>query len=139
MDTNGAFLTYNAFLSKYRIKTNFLSYHSVVTALRRCKETLSPHINKTGKGEEPKPSFPLTHCRAIYKMLIQKKAPPPPPPPRHEARQNGLLKMLYSIPFRSTGRKPTSCLFYVRKKQNLGFFNSSFFSGESQPTTFFTE
>ena len=135
MDTNGAFLTYNAFLSKYRIKTNFLSYHSVVTALRRYKETFSPHINKTGKGEEPKPSFPLTHCRVIYKMLIQKKASPP----RHEARQNGLLKMLYSIPFQSTGRKPTPCLFYARKRQNLGFFNSSFFSGESQPTTFFTE
>ena len=56
MDTNGAFLTYNAFLSKYRIKTSFLSYHSVVTALRRYKETFSQHINKT-------------HCRAIYKMI----------------------------------------------------------------------
>ena len=95
MDADGAVLTYtNAFLSKYKIKTNFLSYHGV---LRRYKVTFSPHLNKTEKGvEEPKPSFPFTHCRAICKMLFQKKASP-----RHEARQNGLLKMLYSIPFRS--------------------------------------
>ena len=51
MDTNGTFFTYNAFLSKYRIKTNFLSYHGVLTVLRRYKETFSPHINKTMKGD----------------------------------------------------------------------------------------
>ena len=106
MDTNGAFLTYNAFLSKYRIKTNFLSYHSVVTALR---QTFSPHINKTGKGEEPKPSFPLTHCRIIYKMLIQKKASPPTRSQTKWSAEDALLdsfpvnwKKTYSLPFLCT-------------------------------------
>ena len=112
MDADGAVLTYtNAFLSKYKIKTNFLSYHGV---LRRYKVTFSPHLNKTEKGvEEPKPSFPFTHCRAICKMLFQKKASP-----RHEARQNGLLKMLYSIPFRSELEENLLlAYFFVRRKQ----------------------
>ena len=96
-------------MSKYRIKTNFLSYHSVVTALRRYKETFSPHINKTGKREEPKPSFPLTHCRVIYKMLIQKKASPSTQSQTKWSAEDALLdsfpvnwKKTYSLPFLCT-------------------------------------
>ena len=130
--TDGAFLTYKAFLSKPRIKTNFLSYHGVLAALRRYKETFSPHLNKTEKRvEEPKPSDPFTQLRFA-------PFPPPHPPPPHPLSTRSQIKWFTKYPlldsFPVNWKKTyTHCFFmYAGRKQNLGFFNSSFSNGESQ-------
>ena len=69
------FLSYNAFIDKYSIKTNYLEYHKVISAV--------PHYKKVHSTayHDPTPKDPvdtlLCHtkvCKKIYECLINERA-----------------------------------------------------------------
>ena len=91
LDTNGnSILRYITFISKYKIKTNFLQYYKVVSALKLFRQK---RLNNP-KGPKPK-TFGQTllasenACKTVYKSIVKKR-----PPPLLKARDNGCLRKI---------------------------------------------
>ena len=70
MDSNSNFLKYNAFLSKYGIKANFLTYNGVLSALVNYKKCFSQNHSSKDKRAEEVNKAALKSCKGSYKMLI---------------------------------------------------------------------
>ena len=72
MDSNSNFLKYNAFLSKYGIKANFLTYNGILSALVNYKKCFSQnHSSKDKRAEEIKAA--LKSCKGTYKIDVYSK------------------------------------------------------------------
>ena len=79
LDNDQNFLSYNAFIDKYSIKTNYLEYHKVISAVAHYKKVHSTAYH------DPTPKDPvdtlLSHTKVskkIYECLINEKASIPP-------------------------------------------------------------
>ena len=74
LDKEDNFLSYNNFISKFNIKTNYLEYYKVISAIRQYKKACSPALGDTAQVANE--DF-LSHskiCKKIYQHLIEKKA-----------------------------------------------------------------
>ena len=75
LDNDQNFLSYNAFIDKYSIKTNYLEYHKVISAVAHYEKVHSTAYH----DQSPKDSVDtlLSHTKVskkIYECLINKKA-----------------------------------------------------------------
>ena len=69
-ETSSRFLTFEAFKENYTVKTNFLQYHSVVTALLNAKKNFV--FNQTSNTEQLVGS--KNFCKLAYNKLIMRQA-----------------------------------------------------------------
>ena len=92
LDTDrNSILSYTAFTSKYKIKTNFLEFYKVVSALKLFRQKCSQQPNRGPKTK----TFGQTSltsekaCKTVYKSIIEKR-----PPPLLKARENVCLRKI---------------------------------------------
>ena len=78
LDENFHFLTFDAFKEKFSVKTNFLQYQSVVSAVSKMKSTCAGTQVITNTVEDVNNLLASTEfCKVAYKMLIKQIASVP--------------------------------------------------------------
>ena len=77
-DTNYNFLSYTAFITKYKIKTNYLEYYKVVSALKHFRKKCSNNQNFTTLEKATDNLFSSEKvCKTFYQILIKRKTSSP--------------------------------------------------------------
>ena len=77
LDKDQTFLSSKAFIDKYNIKTNYLEYFKVISALKQFKKSFSPVLHNSLSNDI---AILLSHskiCKEFYRRLVQKKASTP--------------------------------------------------------------
>ena len=71
--------SYRTFISKYNIKTNFLEYYKVVSALKLFKQKCPPEPNSPSKTRTLAQMLLASErvCKTVYKLVLGKKATAP--------------------------------------------------------------
>ena len=84
-------LSYTSFTSKYKIKTNFLEFYKVVSALKLFRQKCSQQPNRGPKTKTFGQTLLASEkaCKTVYKSIIEKKKPP-----LFKARKNGCLRKI---------------------------------------------
>ena len=75
LDNDQNFLSYNAFIDKYSIKTNYLEYHKLISAVAHYKKVHSKAYHDS-TPKDPVDTL-LSHTKVstkIYECLINEKA-----------------------------------------------------------------
>ena len=76
LNQDQTFLSYNAFIAKYNIKTNHLEYFKVIAALKQFKKVCLPALDNPSTNDTCTASL-LSHSninKESYKRLVQNKA-----------------------------------------------------------------
>ena len=131
LNKDQTFLSYNAFIDKYNIKTNYLEYFKVISALKQFKKSCSPVLHNSLSNDI---AILLSHsniCKEFYRRLVQKKASTPL---RSEEKwlsegsivQDSIINWKKLIIYHSS----------VQEKQSLEYSSLSFFIDELLQTTF---
>ena len=92
LDTDrNSILSYTAFTSKYKIKTNFLEFYKVVSALKLFRQKCSQQPNRGPKTKTFRQTSLTSEkaCKTVYKSIIEKR-----PPPLLKARENVCLRKI---------------------------------------------
>ena len=77
-DLNYNFLSYTAFITKYNIKTNYLEYYKVVSALKHFRKKCSNNQNFTTLEKATDNLFSSEKvCKTFYQILIKRKTSSP--------------------------------------------------------------
>ena len=77
-DSNYNFLSYTAFITKYNIKTNYLEYYKVVSALKHFRKKCSNNQNFTTLEKATDNLFSSEKvCKTIYPFLVKTKTSSP--------------------------------------------------------------
>ena len=77
-DSNYNFLSYAAFITKYKIKTNYLEYYKVVSALKHYRKKCSNNQNFTTLQKATDNLFSSEKvCKTFYQILIKRKTSSP--------------------------------------------------------------
>lgn len=113
--TDNTFLSYNQLLRKYNIRSHFLQYHSLVSAIpEQWKKQLKNNPNKTISTRYPQQLFHCLSCKKAYNILLLKQIEPP-------TTQNRILSygisesdlpLYYLLPFVVTRETKMSMLQY---------------------------
>ena len=74
LDKEGNFLSYNNFISKFNIKTNYLEYYKIISTVTRCKKVCSPALGDNAKADNENLLANSKICKKVYQHLIEKKA-----------------------------------------------------------------
>jgi len=75
LDENLQFLTFDAFKEKFSVKTNFLQYQSIVSAVSKMKSICAPSQAVTDTAEDINNLLASTEfCKLAYRMLIKQIA-----------------------------------------------------------------
>ena len=75
LDNDQNFLSYNAFIGKYSIKTNYVEYHKVISAVAHYKKVHSTaYHDPTPKDPVDTLLFHTKVSKKIYECLIYEKA-----------------------------------------------------------------
>ena len=80
LDTDGnSILSYTAFTAKYKIKTNFLEFYKVVSAVKLFRQKCSQQPNRGPKTKTLRQTLLASEkaCKTVYKSIIEKKATTP--------------------------------------------------------------
>jgi len=80
LDTDGnSILSYTAFTAKYKIKTNFLEFYKVVSAVKLFRQRCSQQRNKGPKTKTFGQTLLASEkaYKTVYKSIIEKKATTP--------------------------------------------------------------
>ena len=80
LDTDGkSILSYTAFTAKYKIKTNFLEFYKVVSAVKLYRQKCSEQPNRGPKTKTFGQTLLASEkaCKTVYKSIIEKKATTP--------------------------------------------------------------
>ena len=76
LDTDGnSILSYTAFTAKYKIKTNFLEFYKVVSAVKLFRQKCSQQPNRGPKTKTFGQTLLASEkaCKTVYKSIIEKK------------------------------------------------------------------
>ena len=77
-DSNYNFLSYTAFITKYKIKTNYLEYYKVVSALKHFRKKCSNNQNFTTLEKATDNLFSSEKvCETFYQIFIKRKTSSP--------------------------------------------------------------
>ena len=77
-DSNYNFLSYTAFITKYKITTNYLEYYKVVSALKHVRKKCSNNQNFTTLEKATDNLFSSEKvCKTFYQILIKRKTSSP--------------------------------------------------------------
>ena len=77
-DSNYNFLSYTAFITKYNIKTNYLEYYKVVSALKHFRKKCSSNQNLTTLEKATDNLFSSEKvCKTFYQILVKRKTSSP--------------------------------------------------------------
>ena len=77
-DSNYNFLSYTAFITKYNIKTNYLEYYKVVSALKHFRKKCSSNQNFTTLEKATDNLFSSEKvCKTFYQILVKRKTSSP--------------------------------------------------------------
>ena len=74
LNQDQTFLSYTAFIDKYTIKTNYLEYFKVISAIKQFKKVCSSVLNNPLPNDPPGFLSRPNICKEFYRRLIQKKA-----------------------------------------------------------------
>ena len=73
-DSNYNFLSYTAFITKYNIKTNYLEYYKVVSALKHFRKKCSNYQNFTTLEKATDNLFSSEKdCKTFYQIFLKRK------------------------------------------------------------------
>ena len=67
LDKEGNFLSYNNFISKFNIKTNYLEYYKIISTVTQYKKVCSPAL------EIPYPSYKYIRKKILSSMEIERQ------------------------------------------------------------------
>ena len=79
LDEASSFTSFDVFVRKFKVKTNYLEYYKVVSTLERYKKKLCSPINGNDQTQDATKTL-LSHtklCKKAYQRLIEKKASTP--------------------------------------------------------------
>ena len=74
LDKVGNFLSYNNFITKFNIKTNYLEYYKIIFAVTQYKKVCSPVLRANAKADNENLLAHSKICKKVYQHLIEKKA-----------------------------------------------------------------
>ena len=74
LNQDQTFLSYNAFVAKYNIETNFLEYFKVIAALKQFKKVCLPALDNPSTNDTPSLLSHSNINKESYKRLVQDKA-----------------------------------------------------------------
>ena len=74
LDKEGNFLSYNNFISKFNIKTNYLEYYKIISTVTQYKKVCSPALGDNAKADNENLLAHSKICKKVYQHLIEKKA-----------------------------------------------------------------
>ena len=80
LDTDGnSILSYTAFTAKYKIKTNFLEFYKLVSAVKLFRQKCSQQPNRRPKTKTFGQTLLASEkaCKTVYKSIMEKKATTP--------------------------------------------------------------
>ena len=126
-------LSYNAFIDKYNIKTNYLEYFKVISALKQFKKSCSPVLHNSLSNDMAILLSRSNICKEFYRRLVQKKASTP-------LRSEEKWLSEGSIVQDSIINWKKKLIIYhssVQEKQSLEYSSLSFFIDKLLQTTFF--
>ena len=118
------FFSFTEFKSRYQVRTSFLQYYGVVSAIKITRKQIQYHVSDNPGDESV--VINLVSASNLSKVAYRR-----------------LLQKISSTPLTSQDKWKNDCniegklinLFTVLMKPNCGFSNSNFFTGESQQTT----
>ena len=74
LNQDQTFLSYNAFVAKYNVETNFLEYFKVIAALKQFKKVCLPALDNPSTNDTASLLLHSTINKESYKRLVQDKA-----------------------------------------------------------------
>ena len=75
LNKDGSFFSFDEFLKKFKVKTNYLEYFKVISALRQYKKMCLPIDDSVGSKDTLVSRLPDTNtCRKVYQGLTERKA-----------------------------------------------------------------
>ena len=77
LNKDQTFLGYNAFIDKYYIKTNYLEYFNVISALKQFRKSCSAVLHNSLSNDIANLLSHSNICKEFYTRLVQKKASTP--------------------------------------------------------------
>ena len=125
LNQDQTFLSYNAFIAKYNIKTNYLEYFKVIAALKQLKKVCLPALDNPSTDDTASLLSHSNISKESYKRLVQNKASIP---------LQSQVKWLSEkdIVGNSTvnWETHTICHFFVQEKQSSGYSSLNFCTDE---------
>ena len=133
LNKDGSFFSFDEFLKKLKIKTNYLEYFKVISALRQYKNMCLPIDDGVASKAVLGFRLPDTNtCRKVYQGPTERKATLP------LKSQNKWMKGIVMAETTTVNwEKPIYWLLNALKKQNLENFNSNSIIEESRLTIIF--
>ena len=128
MENETRFLSFSEFKERYNVKTNFLSFCGVISAIKHLVITFkknASHENTNYESFLDKFLKAKNPNRAAYKKLVEKKQKQPV-----NSQTKWSVDCMIEEMKLLTGRLLTSYLFNVRKYQNFLFFNLNSYTGD---------
>ena len=125
LNQDQTFLSYNAFVAKFNIKTNYLEYFKVIAALKQFKKVCPPTlVNPSTNDTASLLSHPNIN-KESYRRLVQDKASKP-----LQSQEKWLAEK--DIVGNSTviGELLTICHSIVQEKQSLEYSSLNFYIDE---------
>ena len=75
LNKDGSFFSFDEFLKKFKVKTNYLEYFKVISALRQYKKMCLPIDDSVGSKDTLVSRLPDTNtCRKVYQGLTEREA-----------------------------------------------------------------
>ena len=75
LNKDGSFFSFDEFLKKFKVKTNYLEYFKVISALRQYKNMCLPTDDSVASKDALGFRLPDTNtCRKVYQGLTERKA-----------------------------------------------------------------
>ena len=135
LDEASRFISFDVFVRKFKVKTNYLEYYKVVSTLTRYKKLCSP-ITGNDQIQDATKTL-LSHTKFCKKSL---SVPHWKERLQHhlKAKVNGWLRTQYETR-RLIGKAHIHYHFGLLKKQNWESFSLNFYINESQPMIFYTK
>ena len=73
LDKGGNFLSYNNFISKFNIKTDYLEYYKIISAVTQYKKVGSPALGDNAKADNENLLAHSKICKKVYQHLMKKR------------------------------------------------------------------
>ena len=112
-ENQNKFLSFDAFLTKFKVNCNFLQYHGILSAISSNWKNLLKQELQTDASTVNLPAIGKLTCKAIYKSLVNHQNLPPP------TAEKRLIECGFDIPQR---QKIYSLPFIVTKEIKLSVF-----------------
>ena len=135
LDEASRFISFDVFVRKFKVKTDYLEYYKVVSTLTRYKKLCSP-ITGNDQTQDATKTL-LSHTKFCKKSL---SVPHWKERLQHhlKAKVNGWLRTQYETR-RLIGKAHIHYHFGLLTKQNWESFSLNFYIDESQPMIFYTK